>query len=133
MGAGSDDMAESEREPWRNMFLRGNQGDCAPGRMQADLCFELPAADSALLAQWLGRAAVSAEVDADGVIVRARENRVFRAADVEKVVREWMQAHSVDALLASSNEALFVLAASGTENGKARASGRARGRRAALS
>ena len=49
------------------------------------------------------------EVEADGVIVSAHANRVFRLADLAGLVREWMQAHSVDAVLASSDEALFAI------------------------
>jgi hypothetical protein len=112
------------------MFLRAGQQDRLPGRLEADLCFELPAAESASLAQWLGSAAVSAEVGADGVIVRGRANRVFRVAEVEQVVSEWMQAHSVDAVLVSSDDALFVLL-SGNENSRAPGPGIARSRQAA--
>jgi hypothetical protein len=50
-----------------------------------------------------------AEVEADGVIVRAHANRVFGLPDLAGVVREWMQAHSVDAVLASSDKALFAI------------------------
>jgi hypothetical protein len=35
--------------------------------------------------------------------------RVFRLADLAGVVREWMQSHSVDAVPASSDEALFAI------------------------
>ena len=61
------------------------------------------------LGEWLGCAAVVAEVEADGVIVSAQANRVFRLADLAGLVREWMQAHSVEAVLASSDEALFAI------------------------
>jgi hypothetical protein len=80
-----------------------------PDRVYADLLFELPAAQGASLGQWLECAAVAAEVEADGVIVRAHPNRVFRLADLAGVVREWMQAHSVEAVLASSDDALFAI------------------------
>jgi hypothetical protein len=43
------------------------------------------------------------------VIVSAHANRVFRLADLAGLVREWMQAHSVEAVLASSDEALFAI------------------------
>jgi hypothetical protein len=80
-----------------------------PDRVHADLLFKLPAAQGASLGEWLGCAAVVAEVEADGVIVRAHANRVFRLADLASVVREWMQTHSVDAVVASSDEALFAI------------------------
>ena len=38
-------------------------------------------------------------------------NRVFRLADLARVTREWMEAHAVDAVLASSEEALFTISA----------------------
>jgi len=80
-----------------------------PDRVYADLLFELPASQGASLGEWLGCAAVVAEVEADGVIVSAHANRVFRIADLAGLVREWMKAHSVEAVLASSDEALFAL------------------------
>jgi len=80
-----------------------------PDRMYADLLLELPPSQGASLGTWLGCAAVAAEVEAGGVIVRARANRVFRLADLAGVVREWMHAHSVDAVLASSDDALFAI------------------------
>jgi len=43
------------------------------------------------------------------VIVRAHANRVFGLPDLAGVVREWMQTHSVDAVPASSDEALFAI------------------------
>ena len=91
--------------------------------MRADLLFELPAAQSASLGHWLGCAAVLAEVGADGVMVRASANRVFRVADLAKVVHEWMLANSVDAVLASSDDALFLVALSTSETGTAGDSG----------
>ncbi len=80
-----------------------------PDRVHADLLFELPASQDASLSECLGCAAVVAGVEADGVIVRAHANRVFRLADLAGVVREWMQTHSVDAVPASSDEALFAI------------------------
>jgi hypothetical protein len=80
-----------------------------PDRVHADLLFELPASQGASLGEWLGCAAVVAEVEADGVIVSAHANRVFRLADLAGLVREWMQAHSVEAVLASNDEALFAI------------------------
>jgi hypothetical protein len=77
-----------------------------PDRAHADLLFELPASQGASLGEWLG---FVAEVEADGVIVSAHANRVFRLADLAGLVREWMQAHSVEAVLASSDEALFAI------------------------
>jgi hypothetical protein len=41
--------------------------------------------------------------------ISSSSNRVFRLADLAGVVREWMQVHSVDAVLASSDEALFTI------------------------
>ena len=82
-----------------------------PDRVRVDLCIELPAAQSASLGQWLGCAAFAAEVGPHGVIVRAHANRVFRLGDLARVTREWMDAHAVDAVLASSEEALFTISA----------------------
>jgi hypothetical protein len=79
-----------------------------PDRVHADLLFELPGSQGASLGEWLGCAAVVAEVEAEGVIVSAHANRVFRLADLAGLVREWMEAHSVEAVLASSDEALFA-------------------------
>jgi hypothetical protein len=80
-----------------------------PDRVHADLLFELPAPQCASLGEWLGCAAVSVEVEVEGVIVPAHANRVFRLAELAGVVREWMEAHSVDTVLASSDEALFAI------------------------
>lgn len=80
-----------------------------PDRMDADLLFELPPSQGASLGEWLCCAAVAAEVEAVGVIVRADANRVFRLADLACVIREWMQAHSVDVVLASSDRTLFTI------------------------
>ena len=88
-----------------------------PDRVSADVLFELPAAQGASLGQWLGCAAVAAEVGVDGVIVRAHANCVFRLADLARVTREWMQAHSIDAVLASSDDALFSIAPWSNEPG----------------
>jgi hypothetical protein len=41
--------------------------------------------------------------------ISSSSNRVFRLADLAGVVREWMQTHSVDAVPASSDEALFAI------------------------
>ena len=127
MGAGREDAEERVREPWRTVFLRVSQGEPdrlrqtrLPDRVHADLLFKLPAAQSASLGHWLSCAAVSAEIGADGVLVRARANRVFHVEDVAKVVREWMLANSVDAVLASSDDALFLIALSTSETGTAR-------------
>ena len=81
-----------------------------PDRVHADLLFELPPSQGASLGQWLGCAAVVAEVEAEGVIVRARANRVFHLADLARATREWMHAHSIDAVLASSDDLLFSIA-----------------------
>jgi hypothetical protein len=86
--------------------------------VHADLLFELPAAQGASLGQWLGCAAVAAKVGAEGVIVPAHANRVFHLADLARVTREWMQAHSVDAVLASSDDILFSIAVSTNETGR---------------
>ena len=53
-----------------------------PDRVHADLLFELPASQGASLGEWLGCAAVAAEVEAGGMIIRAHANRVFRLADL---------------------------------------------------
>jgi hypothetical protein len=68
--------------------------------------------------QWLGCAAVPAEAVAEGVIVRAHANRVFRLADLAGVTREWMQTHSIDAALASSDDLLFAIALWTSETGR---------------
>ena len=106
------------------MFLRASRRERddpdhaqLPDRVHADILFELPAAQGASLGQWLGCAAVAAEVGVDGVTVRAQANRVFRLADLARVTREWMQAHSVDTVLASSNDALFWIASWSSESG----------------
>jgi hypothetical protein len=122
LGAGREDSDGRAGEHWRNVFLRLSQGEL-PDRLHADLLCELPAARGASLGQWLGRAAVSAEVIADGVIVLARANRVFRLSDIATAIREWMEANSVDALLASSDDALFMIALSTSETGTVRQSG----------
>jgi hypothetical protein len=130
LGAGREDSDGRAREPWRNVFLRVSQSEPDalrhaqfPDRVRADLLFDLPPAQSASLGHWLGCAAVSAEVGADGVMIRARANRVFRVEDVARVVHEWMLANSVDAVLASSDDALFVVGLSTRETGTARRSG----------
>jgi hypothetical protein len=41
--------------------------------------------------------------------ISSSSNRVFRLADLAGVGREGMQVHSVDAVLASSDEALFAI------------------------
>src|SRR5438034_9232717 len=41
--------------------------------------------------------------------ISSSSNRVFRLADLARVVREWMQAHSVDAFIATSGEAFFTI------------------------
>ncbi len=112
------------------MFLRVSQSEPdglrqarLHDRVHRDLLVELPAAQGASLGHWLSCAAVSAEVGADGVIVRARENRVFRVEDIAGVVREWMEANSVDAVLASSDNAVFLIALSTRESGTPRRSG----------
>ena len=89
-----------------------------PDRMQADLLFELPPGQGASLGQWLGCAAVAAEVGAEGVIVLAHANRVFPLADLAKVTREWMHAHSIASVLASSDDLLFSIALSSNETGR---------------
>jgi hypothetical protein len=86
-----------------------------PDRVHADLLFELPASQGASLGEWLGCVAVSAEVEDEGVIVPAHANRVFRLAELAGVVREWIEAHSVDTVLASSDEALFAISTHETE------------------
>jgi hypothetical protein len=118
LGAGREDTDAPTREPRRSMFLHASRLEiddpdqaCLPDRVHADLIFELPASQGASLGEWLGCAAVAAEVEADGVIVRARANRVFRLADLACIIREWMLAHSVDAVLASSDDALFAITA----------------------
>jgi len=125
LGAGREDSDERAREPWRDVFLRVSQGEPddlrqarLPDRMHRDLRVELPAAQGTSLAHWLGCAAVSAKIGADGVIVRARANRVFRLADIARVIREWMQANSVDAVVASTDDALFLIALSARETGR---------------
>jgi hypothetical protein len=130
LGAGREDSDKRTRQPSRSVFLRVSQSEPdilrqarLPDRLHADLFFELPAAQSASLGHWLGCAAVSAEVGADGVLVRARANRVFRVEDVARVVHEWMLANSVDAVPASSNDALFVVGLSTSDTGTARHSG----------
>jgi len=90
---------------------------CLPDRVHADL-LELPPAQGASLGQWLGCAAVAAEVGADGVIVRAHADRVFHLADLARVTREWMHAHSIDAVLASSDDLLFSIALRTNETGR---------------
>jgi hypothetical protein len=50
-----------------------------------------------------------AEVCAEGVLVDARANRVFGSADLAMLVREWMQAHHVDTVFASSDRDLFSI------------------------
>jgi hypothetical protein len=77
--------------------------------MRADLRLELPQGRSGSLVAWLAGAAVVAEARADGVLVRARANRVFRPADLVAVVREWMQSWDVDAVLADSGGSLFAI------------------------
>jgi hypothetical protein len=57
-------------------------------------------------------------VGAEGVIVRARANRVFHLADLARVTREWMHAHSIDAGLASSDDLLFSIALRTKETGQ---------------
>jgi hypothetical protein len=64
--------------------------------VRAKLLFDLPPAQGASLGHWLNCAAVVAEAGADGVIVRVRANRIFRLADLARLVREWMQAHAID-------------------------------------
>jgi hypothetical protein len=53
---------------------------------------------------------VVAEVCADGVLVDARANRVFDSADLALLVREWMGAHHVDTIFASSGGDVFSIA-----------------------
>jgi hypothetical protein len=72
--------------------------------------FELPPAQGASLGRWLSCAAVVSEVCADGVLVDARANRVFDFADLATLVREWMQSHCVDAVIASSDGAPLSIA-----------------------
>ena len=125
MGADSEDTGQPTRDAQRSMFRRASRRErdnpdqaCLPDRVHADLLFELPAAQGASLGQWLGCAAVGAEVGAEGVIVPAHANRVFHLADLARVTREWMQAHSVDAVLASSDDILFSIAVSTNETAR---------------
>jgi hypothetical protein len=125
LGAAREDAADPTREPRGSMFPRASRREREdpdqarlPDRVHADLLFELPPVQGASLGQWLGCAAVVAEVCADGVIVRAHANRVFRFADLARLTLEWMQAHSVDAVLASNDEALFSIAPVANEAGR---------------
>jgi hypothetical protein len=78
-------------------------------RVRAELVFELPSTLGASLGRWLGCAAVVAEVGAEGVVVRARANRVFRLGDLAELVREWMQAHAVDVVFARCDGGLLSI------------------------
>ena len=125
MGAGVEDSGQPTGNPQRSMFRRSSRRERdnpdqagLPDRVHADLLFELPPAQGASLGQWLGCAAVAAEVEAEGVIVRARANRVFQLADLARVTREWMHAHSIDAVLASSDDLLFSIALRTNETGQ---------------
>jgi len=125
LGAGVEDSGQPTGNPQRSMFRRSSRRERdnpdqagLPDRVQADLLFELPPAQGASLGQWLGCAAVAAEVEAEGVIVRARANRVFHLADLARVTREWMHAHSIDAVLASSDDLLFSIALRTNETGQ---------------
>jgi hypothetical protein len=84
-------------------------------RVRADLLFEVPPEQAPSLGRWLCGAAVVAEVGAGGVTVRARRNRVFSLGDLAMLVREWMQAHAVDAVLASCDGVLFSIVQPQTE------------------
>jgi hypothetical protein len=82
------------------------------------LLFDLPAAQGASLGRWLSCAAVVAEVSADGVIVRVHANRIFRLADLARLVREWMQTDAVDVVLARYDGALFAITHPANEAGR---------------
>jgi hypothetical protein len=69
----------------------------------------VPPAQATSLRKWLCGAAVVAEIGAAGVTVPARPNRVFSLDDLATLVREWMQAHAVDAVLASCDDVLFSI------------------------
>jgi hypothetical protein len=81
----------------------------ADARPNSPVLFELPPVRGASLGRWLRCAAVVAEVCAEGVLVDARANRVFGSADLAMLVREWMQAHHVDTVFASSDRDLFSI------------------------
>ena len=95
-----------------------------PGRLRlgehvrTDLLFEVPPAQATSLGRWLHLAAVVAEVGDAGVLVRARPNRVFSLGDLATLVREWMQAHAVDAVLASCDDVLFSIVQPQAEAGR---------------
>jgi hypothetical protein len=125
LGAGVEDSGQPTRNPHRSMFRRSSRRErdnpdqaCLPDRVHADLLFELPPAQGASLGQWLGCAAVAAEVGAEGVIVRAHANRVFHLADLARVTREWKHADSIDAVLVSSDDLLFSIALRTNETGR---------------
>lgn len=77
--------------------VRADSGHCSAGSL---VLLDVPPAQGASLGHWLSCAALVAEVGADGVIVRVHANRIFRLADLARLVREWMQAHAIDVVLA---------------------------------
>jgi hypothetical protein len=90
----------------------------AHARPNSTVLFELPPAQGASLGRWLSCAAVAAEVGANGVLIDARANRVFGFADLARLVREWMQAHRVDAVFANSDGAIFSITSLTSEAGR---------------
>jgi formylglycine-generating enzyme required for sulfatase activity len=52
------------------------------------------------------------------VIVRVHANRIFRLADMAGLVREWMQAHALDIMLARYDGALFAITHPANEAGR---------------
>lgn len=80
-----------------------------PDRVHADLLFELAASQGASHGEWLECAVVAAEVESKGMIVPWHVNRVFRLAELVAIAREWMQARSVDAVRATSDEVVFTI------------------------
>jgi hypothetical protein len=100
LGAGAEDGGAPTGDP-RSVFSRSS--------LRADLVLEVPRAYGASLDDWMSSAAVVAEVGDAGVIVRAHANRVFRLADLVTLIREWMEAHAVDAVFATHDGALSAI------------------------
>jgi hypothetical protein len=80
-----------------------------PPRQSDTVLLELPAARAASLATWLRCAAVVVEVCPEGVLVDQRKNRLLGSAALTLLVREWMQAHNVDTIFASSRGDVFSI------------------------
>jgi hypothetical protein len=87
-------------------------------RMRTEFFVEVPPVQGASLGRWLSCAAVVSEVGAGGVTICAHANRVFRLADLATFVCEWMQAHAVEAGLATCDGALLSITPVTNEAGR---------------